>query len=204
MRKKVGWAMKRILVAMALMAASLVVTTGVAWALTVNCQAGVPCEGTDEPDELIGTNKADFMDAKQDDDLLLGRSGADDMFGDDLSPEDTRTDGDDELFGNDGKDAMAGFGGSDLLQGGGNADSIDATENSENRGKDTVRGDGGRDFIQATDGVKDTIACGADEDTVLFDEGRDVVADDCENQNPPNLTDQAAQAQEELASLPGR
>jgi len=196
--------MKRILVAMALMAASLVVTTGVAWALTVNCQLGVPCEGTDEPDELIGTNKADFMDAKQDDDLLLGRSGADDMFGDDLSPEDTRTDGDDELFGNDGKDTMTGFGGSDLLQGGGNADSIDATENSENRGKDTVRGDGGRDFIQATDGVKDTIACGADEDTVLFDERRDVVADDCENQNPANLTDQAAQAQEELASLAGR
>jgi hypothetical protein len=141
------------------------------------------CESTDEPYELIGTNKADFMDAKQDDDLLLGRIGADDMFGDDLSPEDTGTEGDDGLFGNDGKDAMAGFGGSDLLQGGGNADSIDATEDSENRGRDTVRGDGGRDFIQATDGVKDTIACGAD--TVLFDEGRDVVADECENQNPP-------------------
>ena len=77
------------------------------------------------------------------------------------------------------------------------ADSIDAAEYSENRGRDTVRGDGGRDFIQATDGVKDTIACGADE-------GRDVVADACENQNPPNLTDQAAQAQEELASLAGR
>jgi hypothetical protein len=86
--------MRRILVLATValvMAAMMVVTTGVAWALTVNCQAGVDCEGTDEPDELIGTNKADFMDAKQDDDLLLGRSGADDMVGDDLSPEDTRT-----------------------------------------------------------------------------------------------------------------
>jgi Ca2+-binding RTX toxin-like protein len=197
--------MKRILVAMALMAASLVVAAGVAWALTVNCQVGGgTCEGTDEPDELIGTNTPDFMNAKQDDDRLLGRGGRDDMFGDDLGPEDTRTDGDDEVFGNDGNDAMNGFGGSDLLRGGGNADSIDATEASENPGKDTVWGDGGRDFILANDGVKDTIDCGEDEDTVLFDEKRDVVADNCENQNPPNLTDQAAQAQVELASLPGR
>jgi hypothetical protein len=78
--------MKRIMVAMTLMGAALVVATGVAGAATVNCKVGVDCEGTDQPDELIGTNKADFMNAKQDDDLLVGFRGADEMQGDNPQP----------------------------------------------------------------------------------------------------------------------
>ena len=50
----------------------------------------------------------------------------------------------------------------------------------------------------------DPIGCGDGEDTVFFDEGIDVVARNCEHQNPTTLTAEAAQAQEELASLPGR
>ena len=50
--------MKRIMVAMTLMGAALVLAAGVAWATTVNCKVGVDCEGTDQQDELIGTNKA--------------------------------------------------------------------------------------------------------------------------------------------------
>ena len=53
--------MKRIMVAMTLMGAALVMTAGVAWAATVNCQVQASCEGTDEPDELIGTNQRDVM-----------------------------------------------------------------------------------------------------------------------------------------------
>jgi hypothetical protein len=75
--------MKRIMVAMALMGAVLVAATGVAWAATVDCKVGVFCEGTDEPDELIGTNTPDFMNGKQDDDLLVGFMRADEMYGDD-------------------------------------------------------------------------------------------------------------------------
>jgi hypothetical protein len=89
--------MKRILVAMTLMGATLVVASGVAWALTVNCQVGVPCVGTNDPDELIGTNQPDDMNAKQDDDLLRGRGGGDVMEGDDPNAAVTSTDGDDEL-----------------------------------------------------------------------------------------------------------
>ena len=48
--------MKRILVPMTLMGALLVVASGVAWAVTVNCQVGVPCVGTNDPDRLNGTN----------------------------------------------------------------------------------------------------------------------------------------------------
>jgi hypothetical protein len=179
--------MKRIMVAMTLMGAALVLAAGVAWAATINCQVGVDCEGTDEPDELIGTNKPDFMNAKQDDDLLVGFRGADEMQGDNPEPggDDTSADGDDELIGFRGDDSLSGFGGSDYLRGGRGDDLIDATEESDNPGEDTVRGSRDQDFIGAVDGFKDTIFCGrGDKDEVFFDEGLDVVADNCELQNP--------------------
>ena len=61
--------MKRIMVAMTLMGAALV-ASGVAWAATVNCQVGVFCEGTDQPDELIGTNSVDRVFGKGGSDFL--------------------------------------------------------------------------------------------------------------------------------------
>jgi hypothetical protein len=73
---------RRIMVAMGLMGAALILAAEVAWAATVNCQVGEPCVGTDRPDRLNGTNKPDDMHARQDDDLLRGRSGADLMLGD--------------------------------------------------------------------------------------------------------------------------
>jgi Ca2+-binding RTX toxin-like protein len=98
--------------------------------------------------------------------------------------DDTPTDGDDELIGYRGPDTLLGFGGSDTLRGGRGDDLIEATEESDNPGKDTVRGSRGQDFILAVDGFKDTIYCGrGDGDEVFFDEGLDVIADNCELQN---------------------
>jgi hypothetical protein len=189
---------KRIMVAMGLMGAALILAAGVAWAATVNCQVGEPCVGTDDPDRLNGTNKPDDMHARQDGDLLRGRSGADLMLGDRPNVQDTTTDGDDELFGNNGEDTMGGLGGSDLLRGAGMADRIEAREASENPGEDTVGGGGGKDVIFAHDNEFDTINCGANVDEVIFDEGLDRVAANCENRKPRTLTDQDAQAQEDL------
>jgi Ca2+-binding RTX toxin-like protein len=183
---------------MGLMGALLVVVAGVAWAATVNCQVGEPCVGTNDPDRLNGTNKEDDMFARQDDDLLRGRSGFDVMFGDHPPVQDTTTDGDDELFGNNGPDTLAGLGGSDLLKGGGMADRIEAREASENPGEDTVGGGGGKDIIFAQDNEFDTINCGANVDEVTFDKGLDRVAANCEKRKPRTLTDQDAQAQEEV------
>jgi hypothetical protein len=178
--------MKRIMVALALMGAVLVLAAGVAWAATVDCKVGVLCEGTDEPDDLNGTNQRDVMSGLQDDDLLVGFMGADEMFGDDpdAGGDDTSTDGNDELIGFRGHDSLFGFGGSDYLRGGRGDDLIDATEESDNPGKDTVRDSRDQDSIDAVDGFKDTIFCGRGEDEVFFDEGLDVVADNCEIQNP--------------------
>src|SRR5215218_5239791 len=187
----------RIMVAMGLMAALLVVAAGVAWAATVNCQVGEPCVGTDDPDRLNGTNKPDDMFARQDGDLLRGLSGADILFGDHPPVQNTTTDGNDELFGNDGEDTLAGLGGSDLLKGGGQADRIEAREASENPGEDTVGG-GGKDVIFAHDNEFDTINCGANVDEVIFDKGLDEVAANCEKRKPRTLLAQDAQAQEEV------
>jgi Ca2+-binding RTX toxin-like protein len=189
---------KRIMVAMGLMAALLVVAAGVAWAANVNCQVGEPCVGTNDPDRLNGTNQPDDMHARQDDDLLRGLSGADLMLGDRPNVQDTTTDGDDELFANEGKNTLAGLGGSDLLRGAGQADRIEAREASENPGEDTVGGGGGKDDIFANDNEFDTINCGEGTDQVIFDKGLDRVAANCENRKPRTLTDQAAQAQEDL------
>jgi hypothetical protein len=188
---------KRIMVAMGSMGAALILAAGVAWAATVNCQVGEPCVGTDDPDRLNGTNNPDDMFARQDDDLLRGLSGADLMLGDRPNVQDSTTDGDDELFANEGKDTLAGLGGSDLLRGGAQADRIEAREASENPGEDTVGGGGGKDVILAHDNEFDNINCGEGTDTVIFDEGLDEVAANCENRKPRTLTDQAAQAQEE-------
>ena len=188
---------KRIMVAMGLMGAALILAAGVAWAANVNCQVGEPCVGTDDPDRLNGTNKPDDMHARQYGDLLRGLSGADLMLGDRPNVQDTSTDGDDELFGNNGEDTMGGLGGSDLLKGAGSADRIEARESSENPGQDTVGGGGGKDVMFAPDNEFDTINCGANVDEVIFDKGLDEVAANCENRKPRTLTDQAAQAQEE-------
>jgi Ca2+-binding RTX toxin-like protein len=162
--------MKRIMVALALMGTVLVLAAGVAWAATVDCKVGVFCEGTDEPDDLIGTNQRDEMSGLQDDDLLVGFMKADEMYGDDpeAGVNDSSTDGDDELIGYRGHDTLSGFGGSDYLRGGRGDDLIDATEESDNPGKDTVRGSRNQDLIEAVDGFKDTIFCGLGEDEVFF------------------------------------
>jgi hypothetical protein len=98
---------------------------------------------------------------------------------------DTTTDSDDELIGYRGPDTLLGFGGSDFLRGGRGDDLIEATEQSDNPGEDTVRGSRDQDFILAVDGFKDIIFCGrGDKDEVFFDEGLDVVANNCELQKP--------------------
>ena len=154
--------------------------------------------GTDDPDRLNGTNHEDDMFARQDDDLLRGLGGFDVMFGDHPPVRDTTTDGDDELFGNNGPDTLAGLGGSDLLKGAGQADHINAIEASENPGEDTVGSGGGKDVIFAQDNEFDTMNCGHNVDEVTFDKGLDRVAANCENRKPRTLTDQDAQAQEEV------
>jgi hypothetical protein len=173
--------MRRLPLLFATMAMALVLSTGVAIALTVDCTAGRGCVGTDEPDTLNGSAGDDDMDARQANDEIFGNDGHDWMQGDAYAPTDSSTDGDDRVFGRAGYDGMVGYGGSDLLSGGDARDFIEAIENSNNPGEDTVYGGGGNDFINAIDGIKDTINCGKGaKDRVYYDENIDTVANNCE------------------------
>jgi Ca2+-binding RTX toxin-like protein len=170
--------MRRVILLLALMAATLVVASGVA--LAVNKV------GTNGPDTLRGTNG---------DDNLVGLGGNDDLFG---------LGGRDNLLGGEGKDWV--LGGSERRLGGGDKNLAGGPGNDVvigGRGSDKVLGDAGNDWIwdgptrefsldrlSGGDGndvlnvenvpaVKDIVTCDGGFDRVLADT-EDVVAPDCE------------------------
>src|SRR5215217_2283879 len=147
--------MRRTIVLLATMALTLLVASGVAWAVNKI--------GTDGPDNLMGTNGADN---------LFGKGGNDDLFG--LKGRDKN------LVGGHGNDAiLAGQGADNVLAGGGNDEIIDGDilESSH----DNISGGAGNDYFQVwhKPAFEDIIVCGRGYDRVLADP-KDVVAPDCE------------------------
>jgi hypothetical protein len=171
--------MRRVILLLAVMAATLVVASGVA--LAVNKV------GTNGPDTLRGTNG---------DDNLVGLGGNDDLFG---------LGGRDNLLGGEGKDWVLGGnergrpgGGDKNLAGGPGNDVVFG-----GKGSDKVVGDAGNDYlidgptrefsldrlsggdgndvflVENVPAVKDIVTCGGGFDRVLADT-EDVVAPDCE------------------------
>ena len=122
----------------------------------------VPCAnritGTDERDELRGTERSDQISGKRGDDRMSAGAGADCLFG---------KGGDDRLEGNGGSDEIRGGGGEDELEGNGGEDDI-----RPGRGADEIEAGGGRDVIRAAAGGHDVIDCGGGRDTT-FVNGRD-------------------------------
>ena len=172
--------MRRAILLLTVMAATLLVASGVA--LAVNKI------GTDGPDTLIGTNGPDN---------LLGLGGNDDLI--------ARA-GDDNLQGGPGKDNVLGgseflayaFGGdknlvggpgNDLVSGGSGSDNIVGEEGNDylvdsvfrEPSKDKLAGGDGNDVIDVLNSpaAKDLVVCGDGFDRVLAD-SKDVLAPDCE------------------------
>jgi Ca2+-binding RTX toxin-like protein len=180
--------MKRLTIVLAVMG-MLLLSAGVAFALTVNCTANRACIGTDDDDTLNGSSGVDYMQGRQGSDDLFANDGQfASMEGDAFDPanNDTSTDGDDFLKGGPGWDSMVGFGGADTYYGKAKGDFMFAEESSVNKGEDIVYGNRGNDWIEARDETKDTIDCGGGKhDVVFFDEGLDEVAlSTCEHKNP--------------------
>ena len=117
---------------------------------------GVTRNGTNSPNVLTGTARADTLKGHGGNDRLTGRAGNDRLLG---------GLGNDRLDGGAGSDRLLGGAGNDRLFGG--------------AGRDVLDGGGGNDTITAADKSRDTIRCGAGRDVVLADR-RDVVARDCE------------------------
>ena len=172
--------MKQISLLLMVMAATLVVASGVALAVTKI--------GTDGPDTLRGTNG---------DDNFLGKGGNDDLFA---------LGGNDNLLGGPGRDNVLGgheigpgpFGGeknllggpgNDLINGGSGSDTIEGEEGNDflidspfrKPSKDKLVGGDGNDVIDVLSrpAVKDSVVCGDGFDRVLADRA-DLVVPDCE------------------------
>lgn len=124
-----GWGMRRTILLLAVMAATLVLGSGMALAVTK--------VGTDGPDRLIGTDEEDNLLGLGDGDYLEGRAAADDLKG---------GGGEDEARGGDGRDFIVGGRGNDILRGGPGNDHIEADDGFQDlircgKGTDTANVD---------------------------------------------------------------
>src|SRR3712207_864410 len=188
--------MRRVVLLLATMAATLVVASGLA--LAVNKI------GTNGPDTLRGTNEADNLVGLGGNDDLFGLDGSDNLLGGEgkdwvLAGNERRPGGGDKnLDGGPGNDGVLGGNGSDDVVGGSGNDYVDGR-----RGSDDITGDRGADFLvdgpfreadeddlSGGDGndvflvengpaARDTVTCGGGFDRVSADT-KDVIADDCE------------------------
>jgi Ca2+-binding RTX toxin-like protein len=175
------------------MLVALVMASGVAWAATVQCQAGVEvCLGTSDPDALSGTGENNYIRALAGADVVRGMGGADFVTGG--RGEDTVQGGtgpDPFLWGGEaGPKHLGPFtdASDDHVYGGAGDDGI--LGGQAQGGTDRLYGQDGDDYIEtyqrsraAQLGVKITkeiVNCGAGQDTVVFDKDIDVVAPNCE------------------------
>jgi Ca2+-binding RTX toxin-like protein len=160
------------------MAVTLVVASGVAWAVNKI--------GTNGPDTLRGTNGDDTLSGRDGNDnlfsldgrdTLLGGSGKDNVLGGERRP----GGGDKNLVGGASNDVViAGRGSDHALGGAGNDFLIDG--NLRESSEDTLSGEPGNDVIIADHlpAFEDLVVCGPGFDWVLAD-SRDVVTPaDCE------------------------
>jgi Ca2+-binding RTX toxin-like protein len=169
--------MRRAILIVAAMALTVLVTSGVAWALNKI--------GTDGPDTLRGTNGNDNLIGKGGNDRLFGLDGRDNLLGGpgkdwvDTHPTEFRR-GDKNLQGGPGNDCVAGGRGSDNVLGDtGNDLLVDGPLREFSL--DKVSGADGNDvlLVDNVPAAKDIATCGGGFDRVLADR-EDLVASDCE------------------------
>ncbi len=172
--------MRRVVLVLAAMALALLLASGVAWAVTKI--------GTDGPDTLRGTNKADNLIGKGGNDALYSLNGRDTLMGgsgkDCLVCRSTTRfrffAGDKNLLGGPGNDLIwAGKGSDDVVGAEGNDLLID--DDIREYSKDDFSGGPGNDAIDVLHyrSARDRVVCGGGFDRVAAD-SKDVVAPDCE------------------------
>jgi Ca2+-binding RTX toxin-like protein len=176
--------MRRFIVLLTKMAVTLVVTSGVALAVTKI--------GTNGPDTLRGTNRADNLLGRDGNDILYGLAGKDNMLGgsgkDAILGGNKRTPlkGEKNVVGGTGNDLILGGQNSDNLVGGdGNDYFYDGGVEGGPVAHDKVLGGDGNDVIIIFNdsSAEDIAVCGDGIDRVLSDNlrlGEDTVAPDCE------------------------
>ena len=187
--------MRRTVLLLTVMAACLVVASGVALAVNkVGTNGHDVLRGTDGEDNLLGKGGQDDLFGRGGSDNLAGGAGKDNVLGGNERPEG----GDKNLDGGSGNDFVGGGRGSDNVAGGSGNDFVDGSSGADNlaggngtdvvfdgefRGgaKDALSGGDGGDFLGPFNAPanRDLVSCGAGFDRVLADR-KDAVAKDCE------------------------
>ncbi len=166
--------MKRVILLLAAMAATMVVASGVALAVTKI--------GTNGPDVLRGTNGADNLIGLGGNDVLTGLGGRDNLIG---GPGKDVVfgflGGDKNLVGGPGNDRVGGGKGSDRVVGGEGNDFLSGDPGAGGPWRDIMSGGAGTDVFFAANrpGSKDIVLCGGGVDWVFADR-KDVIAPNCE------------------------
>ena len=188
--------MRRVALLLTVMAAALVLASGVALAVNkVGTNGHDVLKGTDGKDNLLGLGGQDDLFGKGGSDNLVGGPGKDNVLGgDERRPRGGDKNlaggpGNDLVLGGKGSDNIVGEDGNDLAGGASGADNIlggngtDVLFDGEFRGgaKDTLSGGDGNDFLNALNAPanRDVVSCGSGFDRVLADK-KDAVAPDCE------------------------
>ena len=169
--------MRRTVLLVAVMAACLVLASGVALAVNkVGTNGNDVLRGTDGEDNLLGLGGQDDIFGRGGSDNLAGGAGKDNVLGGDERP----GGGDKNLDGGSGNDFVGGGRGSDNIAGGdGNDFLVDGGLRESSR--DNLAGGDGDDVIDVINrpAAKDLVSCGSGSDRVLADR-KDAVARDCE------------------------
>ena len=194
--------MRRTIVLLATMALTLLVASGVAWAVNKI--------GTDGPDTLRGTNGNDNLIGKGGNDRLFALDGRDNLLGGpgkDIvadAPRGVWRRGDKNLQGGPGNDLVFGARGSDNVLGDAGSDFLIDGPTRESS-LDKVSGGDGDDVlaIDNVPAVKDTATCGGGFDRMISDR-KDLVAPDCERVRivHGSLEEVRQQEEEFFASIP--
>jgi hypothetical protein len=109
----IGGMKRRAVLLLTAIVAALLLSSGVASAITKTCEASVECFGTSDPDTLKGTDDGN--------EFIYGRGGADTIkgFGEEAALDYLYGQGGpDKIFGGSGPDALFGGAGNDELSGG--------------------------------------------------------------------------------------
>ena len=171
---------RRLTAVLTIMAAMLLVASGVALAVNkIGTDGPDTLRGTNGDDNLLGKGGNDRLYALAGDDTLLGGSGKDVVLG---GNEERAFGGDKNLVSGSGNDHVRGGKGSDNVLGGeGNDFLFPGDGDIPPLREDHLSGGGGNDVLIVINGPadEDVVVCGSGFDRVLVDR-EDVVAPDCE------------------------
>ena len=109
--------------------------------------------GTDNSDNITGTQSKDVIKGLNGNDTITGKEGGDDISG---------GSGNDTIFGNEGRDVLRGKAGNDRIEG--------------EKGNDRLYGDRGNDILVGGPG-NDTVTGGLGKDVFICGTGNDTITD---------------------------